>query len=257
MKTPLTRTSTVSLLSAYLLIAASSLVSAATTITDDFNDGNDNGWTRESPLAAYGAGGVFTFPGGNSYQMSAPASPSPSLLGPARVGSVRYDQSYTSFFVQADILGWDADNPAMAMGLVARGGNFGLGTTTGYFLAISASGVFDINRTTGESPVPLPGSTSVSLDVNASYRLVFSGNGSVLTGQIYNLTDLINPIATIGTVDSTYSSGYSGLFVYDGSAAANRTATAVFDNYLSAIPEPSTLSLLALGLLVIRRRRMV
>lgn len=243
------------LLAASLMIAASSLGTAAVTITDDFNDGNDTGWTRESSLAAFGAGGVFTFPGGNTYQVFAPASPAPAL-GPARVGTVRYDQSYTSFFVQADVLDWDAGNADMAMGLIGRGDNFGLGTTTGYFLALSANGDFNINRTTAEAPSTLAGGTTVTLDVNAAYRMTFSGEGSILTAQLFNLTDLVTPIATVTSADATYSSGFSGLFVYDGSAAANRSATAVFDNYFSAIPEPATLSVLGLGLLIIRRRRL-
>ncbi len=29
---------------------------------DDFNDGNDLGWTHYEPLAPFGAGGTFTFP---------------------------------------------------------------------------------------------------------------------------------------------------------------------------------------------------
>jgi len=244
------------LLAASLMISASSLGTAAVTIIDDFDDGNDIGWTRESSLAAFGAGGVFSFPGGNSYQVFAPASPAPGQVGPARVGSVRYDQSYTSFFVQADVLDWDAGNPDMAMGLIGRANSFGLGTTTGYFLALSANGIFNINRTTAEAPTTLAGGATVTLDVNASYRMTFSGDGSTLTAQLFNLSDLVNPIATVDSVDSTYSSGFSGVFVYDGSATANRSATAVFDNYFSAIPEPTTLSLLGLGLLVLRRRRL-
>jgi hypothetical protein len=250
MKTTINR-----LLVASLMIAAASHGTAAVTITDDFNDGNDVGWTRESSLAAFGAGGVFTFPGGNTYQVFAPASPAPGQVGPARVGSVRYDQSYSSFFVQADVLDWDAGNVDMAMGLIGRANNFGLGTTTGYFLALSANGVFNINRTTAEAPSSLAGGTTVTLDVNAAYRMTFRGEGSLLTAQLFNLTDPITPIATVTSVDATYSSGFSGLFVYDGSTAANRSATAVFDNYYSAIPEPSALSVLGLGLLIIRRRR--
>jgi hypothetical protein len=247
------------ILAVFLLVAASSFASAAVTITDDFNDGNDSGWSRQSSLAGFGAAGVFTFPGGSTYQMSAPASPNPGALGPARTGSVRIDQSYdSSFIVQADIVGWDAANPRMAMGLIARGANFGLGTTNGYFLALSANGLFDINRTTNEANTTLPGGITVLLDVNADYRLIFSGDGSSLSGRLFNLTDLVNPIATINAVDSTYSSGVSGLFVFDGSPTGNQTATAVFDNYVSAIPEPASLSILGIGfgLVAVRRRRL-
>ena len=51
---------------------------------DDFNDGNDSGWDRYSPLEDLGAPVAFTFPGGNSYRFEAPASPNAALAGAAR-----------------------------------------------------------------------------------------------------------------------------------------------------------------------------
>src|SRR5262249_36264177 len=55
---------------------------------DDFNDGNDDGWTRYSPLAPFGAPGTFSFPSGG-YRIQAAPSPDLAALGPGRAGSAR------------------------------------------------------------------------------------------------------------------------------------------------------------------------
>ncbi len=160
--------------------------------------------------------------------------------------------------MQADITDWDETKTSMAMGFLARSGDFGLGTTDGYNLVLDADGDFYINRTVDEVPTVLIADSSLNLNPNANYRLTFSGDGSALAAQLFNLNDLVNPIATINAVDATYASGNSGVFVYDGSALGNQAATAVFDNYVSAdqIPEPATLAIFGLGagLLAVRRR---
>jgi len=247
--------------------AAVAAAAAAITITDDFTDGNDVGWTRQSPLSPFGAGGEYTFrnpdPGLSTlgYEIKAPASPNPGALGPGRAGSVRLDATYTAFYMQADITDWDESKTSMAMGFLARSGDFGLGTTDGYILSLDADGDFYISRNTNEALTLLIADNSFNLDANANYRLTFSGNGSALAAQLFNLNDLVNPISSINAVDATYASGNNGLIVYDGSALGNQTATAVFDNYFSAdkIPEPATLGILGLGagLFAIRRRRVV
>src|SRR4051812_26011423 len=78
------------------------LSSAARGQSDDFDDGDDAGWTRYDPLAAVGAAGQWTFPGG-AYRIRAAVSPDPGALGPSRVGSLRQDQSYTDFRAAIDL----------------------------------------------------------------------------------------------------------------------------------------------------------
>src|SRR5437870_8481172 len=99
-----------------LLLAATP--SALVAQSDDFNDGNDTGWTRYSPLAPYGVPGVFSFPnGGYRIQTTAP-SPSPTQLGNGRAGSLRLDTSYTDFFVSVDLVNWN-DSLPQAAGILA------------------------------------------------------------------------------------------------------------------------------------------
>lgn len=243
------------------IICASAIVGFAclshASIFDDFNDGNDTGWSRQSPLTGLGSPAVFNFPGGNSYQIIGNPQGINPAFGPARAGSLRLDETYTQFFQTVDIVDWDSTKPAMVMGMLARITQPGLGTTDGYSLTITLGGSFDIYRITDEQPLVTPVATLGigALTVGQDYRLVFSGVGDVLTGQIYNLANLATPIATISGSDATYASGNSGLLVFSNSGTESTSAT--FDNYYSSIPEPSSVLLLACasGMFFTMRRR--
>ena len=54
---------------------------------DSYDDGNDDGWDRFSPLDIVGASSIFTFPeyqgGGHGYRLQSPAPPLTDA-GPAR-----------------------------------------------------------------------------------------------------------------------------------------------------------------------------
>jgi len=202
-------------------------------IFDDFNDGNDNGWTRLSPLTLAGAPAVYDFPGGNRYQISSPVSPNPGLFGPARAGSLRLDQSYADYFQQSvDLVDWDNTQSNLTIGMLARVSQPGLGTTDGYSLTVNLNGVFEINRITNEASAAVISTTSIgALNLANDYRLVFIGEGPLLIGQVFNLADLSTPLATISGIDATYSSGNSGLFVF--TSTGTQSASATFDNYSS------------------------
>src|SRR5438045_8216546 len=73
-----------------VLFFISSLPRGIQAQSDDFNDGNDNGWTRYDPLGDAGVGpqATFTFPDGG-YRIRATKSPLlPAQAGVARAGSV-------------------------------------------------------------------------------------------------------------------------------------------------------------------------
>ena len=230
-----------------LATGISALVLASTAAlaqTDNFS-GGDSAWTHYSPLTSFGAGGTFTADS-SGYHITAPASPAPAQLGPSRVGAFRTDFTYSDFTVSADITAWNpADNNAI--GLVARIGNPGLGTTTGYLFAMfPSSGVIALNRLDNENAVALSGSLA-PINVGVGYRLVFSGVAGNLTGSLYSLSNLTTPIATATASDTHYSSGFAGVFSSGSIPSGVGSAVDVtFANY-SAAPEPSTWALLGLG----------
>jgi hypothetical protein len=210
-------------------------------VTDDFNDGNDAGWTHYDPLAAFQAPDnktVYEVVDGH-YRIATPPSADPAQLGPARAGSVRQDANLADFSVAVDLLDWDT-GLNQAFGILARVSTPGLGTTNGYALSINATGALDISVVTGEAPDDIDPGVSAFLDPSSNdYRLVFEGRGPNLTGKLFNLTDLTTPIMTTHATDATYASGGSGVFVFDNTRTASGSADVTFDNFSATVPAPA------------------
>ena len=225
--------------------------------TDTFSGSTDSGWTHYDPFAAFGAPASFSVNNGQ-YTIDAPPSPSPSQLGPSRAGSLRTDVNYNDFTVGIDLDAWPQDHD-VALGILARVTNPGLGTTNGYALTYSTSGhSIDLSRVTGEQPTGL-GSTSVALDPTQTYRLVLTGIGPALTGQLFNTMDLTTPIASIAATDPTYGSGINGMVVFDNTDTSRGTlgASGTFDNYAASVPTPEPIAgaaLLIVPILYLRKR---
>ena len=93
---------------------------------DDFNDGNDTGWTRLNSAGV----GTYTFPNG-AQRIAASPTGTPLTVGPARAGALRSGQNLTSFCVETDLVEWSTVEDS-APGLIARVAQPGAGTTDGY-----------------------------------------------------------------------------------------------------------------------------
>jgi hypothetical protein len=206
---------------------------------DDFDDGNDGGWSRFAPLGPLGGTSIAV--SGGKYELSCSPSLSTALYGPARCGSLRLEQSYTNFYAAVDIVNW---NPAedTSMGILGRiQPGAAAGNVNGYAFTYQGQDQdVEINRITGEVPTNLGGSASVSLTPGRSYRLVFFGVGSYLEGLIFDLENPAAPLARTFAYDATYAAGHCGLVVF---ADANTRAFAVFDNYRvrnGSLPPPAT-----------------
>ncbi|HWN95493.1 MAG TPA: hypothetical protein VNT99_10705 [Methylomirabilota bacterium] len=218
--------------------------------SDDFDDGNDAGWTRYNPFAGAGLNiATWGFTNGG-YRMRTTA-PSPSAqLGAGRAGSVRAEV-YTNFYIAVDIVDWD-DTLPHAAGILARVQTPGLGTTTGYAFtwdrgnpASPTAGDVDISRITAEAPsgVVVVGADQIHLEPGKSYRFVFIGRDTQLEGRVYELPDTITPKVTIVGNDAAYSFGVPGLVIYDNSTGATNICDITFDNFFATPVEPPRLQM--------------
>ncbi|HTH46661.1 MAG TPA: hypothetical protein VMB21_04055 [Candidatus Limnocylindria bacterium] len=245
-----------------LLAAITALTAPALAdYSNDFTSGTDADFTHYSPLQGFGAGGVYSFPGGG-YSISAPASPLPGTLGPGRAASFLTAQNYGDFNVSYDILGYSAAN-AQFMGVFSRVSTPGLGTLNGYAMGLdTTTGQLFISRVQGEQSLGPIGVSAVSaaltLNPANAYSLSFSAVGSSFTGSLRDkLTGTL--LATVSGTDSTYASGELGLGVAAQTFDAGALAQATFDNLsVSAVPEPAGWAFTAAGGLVafawLRRR---
>ena len=203
--------------------------------TDDFEDGNDAGWSRYQPLKDFGAGGTYRISGGH-YQLSAPGSPAPELLGPQRIGSLRPEKAYTRARVQAEITGWRTDIN-QAFGLIGRAANLGLGTTEGYtYNYNSVSGFHQINLVQGEQATRQVNESPFPLNPTHRYRMVFQLAGSILMGQLYSATNSSIPLHTVAGMDENFDQGISGVFAF--ALTADHALDTRFDNYSADVPGP-------------------
>lgn len=217
----------------------------AQIIADNFNDGNDNGWTHYDPIAAALGGGTFVhygFPNG-AYRIQADPSPAVTPLGPARGASLR-SESFADFYVAVDVVGWD-DSLTQAFGPLARVTNPGPGTTLGYaFTYQNKDHAISIAKIVNEEGNDLSGTSKpVTLALDKTYRFAFIGKGSSLEGRVYQLPDTRNPIATTIASDGTYTAGIVGLLVYNNPPPGTGGADATWDNFLAMVVEPPVLSL--------------
>jgi hypothetical protein len=229
-----------------LVLAGQATPANAQIFSDNFDDGNDNGWTRYQPLQPFGAPGTWSFPSG-AYQIQAAGSPNPGTLGAGRAGSARTDINLTTFHLEVDVLNWN-NSLSQAFGLSARVNQIGLQTTDSYlFLYLTGtSPSIVINRTDNEVPVAIGTSAAITLDPGQDYRFRFTGTGSSLMGQVFNLTNLATPLATVTAIDGTLTSGNVGLLVASTSTVAGVAADATFDNFV-VVPEPTSLALLGIA----------
>ena len=229
---------------AFCVAATGTSDSVADTIADDFDDGNDSGWTTYDPIGEFfpASAATFTVPSGG-YRIAAPASPAPDPLtgiGPARAASYRPDATYTNFSTATDVVDWDNDTNQL-FGLFARSSNYGAGTTDGYlFVYEPVAEDLDILRIDGEVPTPLAYVGVDPLDPGKDYRFTFTGIGNTLVGNVYDAADLSAPLPgyTLTATDGAHAAGSTGLLV--AAVAPNASLDATFDNFVATVPEPAT-----------------
>ncbi|MEN8773468.1 MAG: hypothetical protein ABF379_05620 [Akkermansiaceae bacterium] len=199
-------------------------------ISDDFNDGDDAGWTRLNPLSGFGVNATYSFPDGTTYRMQATASPNPDAMGQSRVGSLRSDVNYTAFRVSMDLVSF---NPAIEqdVGILARVTSPGLGTLNGYSATFDVDeGRIFLSRIDSEEASGI-GDADVALDPDKDYRLVFHGYEGRFLAEVFDVADLTSPLVSVEGEDESHPGGTAGLFGNAGKP--DGIIDFVMDNYES------------------------
>lgn len=216
--------------------------------TDDFNDGDDSGWTRQDSIGIITGipNASFGFPDG-AYRISAADSPAPGLMGPSRAASFRQDVSYNGrVFLSVDIKAADPFIQQSAGFLAFVQPNPAPGAVAGYSLSFQpATGDIVLNRITNEAPARL-GYADLTDYAGDVVRLILIADNGSFCAALFNLDDLVNPIAKVTANDSTYTSGTAGIFVFSDTDDASGPVDVIFDNYRA---NPITLPELQLTLI--------
>src|ERR1041385_1014182 len=175
--------------------------------SDNFDSGNDAAWVHLDLSSVGQAPSTYSFPpdssGGRAYRLFAPA-PSVTTWGNALAISYRTNVS-SDFEVSVDMVAWD-NTLYQSFGLLARMTGMTLAQFSCYAFNYSgyAGGEFQINRVINGAVTTLA-VAPISLVPTHRYRLRGVGVGTLLMGEIYDLSDLTKPLATVVANDGTYS----------------------------------------------------
>ncbi len=202
-----------------------SAVYAQTTIQDDFNDGNDVGWT-----AYEGSPGTrqVLFPGGAYRVIQHGAQDMNGVF--TRGGSYRADSSYAldDFFHAMDLVNFND------VGMISTSGTFiggklaavGPLQTTGYIFGFLGGGQNspmglvgfiefqqEVVSVTFPDLVTGGGAVTPKLAPTGGYRMVFKGGpGGRLIGEMYHRTDLLEPFARVVARDDLNGTAHQNGF---------------------------------------------
>ena len=205
--------------------------------TDDFDDGNDNGWARVNTLAGQGIPATWGFPNNNSYSIAMEGH-GIEPLGQPRAGSLREEAIYSDFYIAVDII----FDPTIDqnMGILARVREVGLQTLDGYGAVYNPrdadpGGKLYISNINDEAATNI-GEAVPEKALGENLRIVFRGKGPELTLELYSQDDLLNPVAVAEAFDESHESGIAGVF--SASDGVTVPIDVTFDNYVAAEEEP-------------------
>jgi hypothetical protein len=171
------------------------------------------------------------------------------------MGSSVTGQTFSAVAQAVDVVNFDP-SLGQAFGLGTRVQNIGPGTTSGYALAYTTpsgegtpEGEFTFSRVTNEVATDIGTVVDLTLQAGRSYRILLQAVGPNLTGQLFDLTNLTTPLATVTATDSTYATGGAGVIVAAPLPGSTSGIDVTFDNLLvQSVPEPSSIASMGFGM---------
>ena len=216
--------------------------------TDNFNAGNDSLWSH-SDLGTLGDPRLrpnYGFPAdptnGHAYRIQVPANPYYPTAGPGRAATYRAQVNYGArFAIAVDVNSWN-DTIDQDFGLFWYLTNPGLGSSDGYTVTYGPQDHLRVSQISAESPTEIGRVNPFHMDPTQRYRMqVSSHDGSTFLAQVFSLNDLLNPLASVVTADTTWSGGFGGMVLYDGTSPSTAGCDATFDNYAATAPAAGAL----------------
>ncbi len=213
---------------AFLLTTLPFLCLATTEpIYDDFDDRNDDAWTRNDTLGDAGLAppADYTFPNG-AYRISGPGAG----IQWARPMAFLTDVKFADFHLEVDVV--DYSNASQNIGVGARLSQPGFGGNLGYLLNYHpVNQSLQIWLVTADHPSGIRPLRTASVDLGETkgFRLTFTGKGENLKGEIFTLTEPNKALATLETTDGTHRMGFAGLATIATGSGIRTDAT--FDNF--------------------------
>lgn len=198
--------------------------------SDDFADGNDDGWLRYDGLQALGVAPATFEVRDGAYHLHAPAKPGLTSPGnpPRAAAFYPTNDTFRDFEVAVDLVDWDEPSKTN-IGLLARARNIGLGKSEGYFFVHQPNlGRVHVSIVRGETGYLL-GQAPITLDHSHKYRMVFSGGGVYLIGQVFDLANPGVPLVTVHARDEVFPDGLTGVVCFSG--VGDKDADGTVDNY--------------------------
>ncbi len=172
----------------FVVVALSSVATAAPLFSDNFDDGNADGWTV--------SGGSWSVSSG-AYQQTGTSSDAR-----ARAGTATWANYTVSVRVRANA--FNGANRFVA--LLARAQS----NTSYYYVALRSNNTVELKKLVNGSATTLA-STSVSVSIGTWYTLSLRVEGSTLTSQV-------NGASTLTASDGQYSTGQVGVATFNASA---------------------------------------
>ena len=218
---------------------------------DNFDDGDDVGWTHIDVLDMYGLGPTIYDASSGAYHIASgnPLPPTPSLVGTGSLWTPSAADPYYSDgllrmrFTTDNLI----SNPFGAMRMDPILGNYYT-----FFAIPEGAGTIGISRVTGLTDSDDLVSMDYAITPGQWYWMEAGAVGNTLTLKVWaeGTTEPVLPQLT--TTDDAFTLGALTVGLYKF-ASSSGTISAQFDD-VSFVPEPSGLALvLALGLLLRRR----